>query len=395
MNPATANWNELYQRYLSDTLTEQELQLFYLILLNPDRDREIDDTLQYAADNLPTGYIASMNAEKAKIIIDQIFEKQPFLPTVHRVHFLRTAWFRYVAAIVIIFGIGSYVFFSKKSIDKPIIVAEQNKQPGSDKATLTLSDGRQIILNNSSKENIADGIVSIEKTNGILTYNTASTAEASSNEVYNTMTTPRGGQYQLVLPDGSKVWLNSASNIKYPTVFQGKNRMVELSGEAYFDIKENKKLPFIVKTQNAEVLVLGTEFNINSYSDEPQFSATLINGSVKVLAGNTAKIILPGQQAQLLNAKPDVLSINNDVDINQITAWQKGIFEFRETTLEVIARQLSRWYDVEVLVGSNNKSIRFSGGINKKTPLKGLLKMLEINGVNNKWENNIITLYSK
>ncbi|MBO9571917.1 MAG: FecR family protein, partial [Chitinophagaceae bacterium] len=241
-----------------------------------------------------------------------------------------------------------------------------------------------------------EGSISIKIGNGFLTYNTAltSTSGALAKEVFNTMTTPRGGQYQLILPDGSKVWLNSASSIKYPTVFQGKNRIVELSGEAYFDIKENKKLPFIVKTQKAEVLVLGTEFNINSYSDEPEFSTTLINGSVKVSIGNNAKTILPGQQARILNSKPNSLTVNNDIDITQVIAWQKGIFRFEGASLDIIARQLSRWYDVEINVGRNNKAIVLGGGIVKKTPLRTVLKSLEANGINYKWENNIITLYS-
>jgi ferric-dicitrate binding protein FerR (iron transport regulator) len=154
-------------------------------------------------------------------------------------------------------------------------------------------------------------------------------------------------------------------------------------------------MPFIVKTQKAEVLVLGTQFNINSYSDEPKFSTTLVNGSVKISSKTSAKIIVPGQQAQLLNSQADDLIVKNDIDINQVIAWQKGIFRFDGVSIDVIARQLSRWYDVDVT--TNNviyKKLKLSGGITKKTPLKSILKMLEINGVKNKWKNNSITLYS-
>jgi transmembrane sensor len=310
----------------------------------------------------------------------------------HRVHFLRTAWFRYAATVLIIFGIGAYIFLSKKPVEKPSIVAQQNKQPGSDKATLTLSDGRIIILDNANKESIADGSISIEKNDGVLTYNSAHISEGK-NITYNIMNTPRGGQYQLVLPDGSKVWLNSASSIKYPTIFNGSSRRIELSGEAYFDIKQNKKFPFIIKTQKAEVFVLGTAFNINSYLDEPEFSTTLINGSVKVSAGNNAKILSPGQQAKLNHS--NILEINKNVNISQVIAWQKGMFVFENTDILTIARQLSRWYDVEIKTEGDVSRIKLGGGISKHVPLSKTLELLKANGANYKWLNNKLIFYVK
>jgi transmembrane sensor len=391
---------ELIFKRLQGSITIEESVVLDQWSAESDANQELIDS--FNDENILASKLTDFHPDNRILYRNQILKKiqqkqkaQQLRKPVHRVHFLKTAWFRYASAILIILGIGSYILFSKKSVHKPIVVAAQNKQPGSDKATLTLSDGRQIILDNSNKENIADGRISIEKADGIITYNTASTIETSAREVFNIMNTPRGGQYQLVLPDGSKVWLNSASSLKYPTVFQGKNRIVELSGEAYFDIKENKKNPFIVKTQKADVLVLGTEFNINSYSDEPDFSATLINGSVKISNGNDSMIISPGQQAQIKNSSSNILELNNDVDINQVTAWRKGIFEFKETTLDAISRQLTRWYDVEVLVEKGSRNLPLSGGITRKTSLENVLKILAANGVNHKWQNGKIKIYAE
>jgi transmembrane sensor len=382
----------LFDRCMKESCTPEELKELSNFLYLNENDPAVSQLVNEAF-LLNKEY--SVSGETAHGILQSIYQaeerSQNVGRIVHRVHLLKTAWFRSVAAILLILGVAVYAFIIKGNKEKPIIVAvEQNKQPGSDKAILTLSDGRQIILDSANAENIADGSVTIQKENGVVIYHVG--LASGTTTAYNTMATPRGGQYQLVLPDGSKVWLNSASSIKYPTVFQGKNRIIELSGEAYFDIKQNKKLPFIVKTQKADILVLGTAFNVNSYSDEPEFSTTLINGSVKVLSGSNSKIISPGQQAQLLNSNPDDLSINDNVDVNKVVAWQKGIFEFDGTTLDVIARQLSRWYDIEVKA-VNDKKKKLSGGITKKTPLKAVLDNLEASGVFHKWENNVITLY--
>jgi transmembrane sensor len=383
---------QLLDRFLANELTSKELIRFRELVLSGKNDKVIEDAIEV---------VLKQSNHKSDSLIDEdiVFERITSIAkhrmVAHRVHFLKTAWFRYAAAVVLVIGIGAYIFTSKQSrIEKTVVAGELNKEPGQDKAILTLSDGRQIVLDNSTDENISDGSISIKKSDGIVKYNAALTSETNLVS-YNSMSTPCGGQYQLVLPDGSQVWLNSASSIKYPTIFQGNNRIVELSGEAYFDIKENRNVPFIVKTHRAEVLVLGTAFNVNSYKDEPQFSTTLVNGSVKIVAGNESKTIKPGQQAQFSNSHPNILKVNNDVDINQVIAWQKGIFEFDGVSLDIIARQLSRWYDVKVTVEKESINFPLSGGITKKTSLQNVLKVLKAAGVKNKWENNIVTLYTK
>jgi transmembrane sensor len=384
------------EQWLNGSISDEKVSSLKDYLERNDTSGKVAELLEefIAQEALNSKILRSTSASVRVAAILNIDKKLKARVSVHRVHFLRTAWFRVAVAIIVILSVSVYIFTMKQPTEQPIATTEQNKAPGIDKAILTLSDGRQIVLDNTNTGNISDGSISIQKADGVVKYNAAFTSQNSVIS-YNSMRTPRGGQYQLILPDGSKVWLNSASSIKYPIVFQGKNRVVELTGEAYFDVKENKKMPFIVKTQKAEVLVLGTQFNINSYSDEPKFSTTLVNGSVKISSKTSAKIIVPGQQAQLLNSQADDLIVKNDIDINQVIAWQKGIFRFDGVSIDVIARQLSRWYDVDVT--TNNviyKKLKLSGGITKKTPLKSILKMLEINGVKNKWKNNSITLYS-
>jgi len=388
--------HHLIAKYLEGSLTNQERDRFFYLLDSPDAQEiistELKEVFQFQLQDDYNFPETDLRIKQA--VNDQININRPTdTPVVHRIHFLKTAWLRYAAAVLIILSAAVYIYISQQQGKAPLIITEHAYQPGQDKAILTLSDGRQITLDKNTSENITDANVVIQQQDGILNYSAATTANRS-DITYNTMSTPRGGQYQLILPDGSKVWLNAASGIKYPTVFQGKNRTVELSGEAYFDIKKSTA-PFIVKINRAEIIVLGTSFNVNAYEDEPAFSATLINGSIKVSSLNTSKIIAPGQQAEMSYTNADVLTIKNDIDINQVIAWQKGIFEFNGVSIDIIARQLSRWYDIDVSTDNNGKKIQLSGGITRKTPLKTVLKILEANGIFNKWENNKLTLYVK
>lgn len=338
----------------------------------------------------------TITKEQSLAVANKVLERSGYsemTKSYHRVSFLRTGWFRYAASVILILGVVLYISTTRQHVEKTQVVATQNKEPGTDKAILTLSDGRQVVLDGFNNKTIDDGVISIGNMNGILSYDNKLTAETSTAGIH-IVNTPRGGQYQLILPDGSKVWLNSASSIKYPVVFNGTTRHVELDGEAYFEVKENSKVPFVVQAGKAAVTVLGTKFNINAYQDEPAFLTTLISGSVKVSTADIDKIITPGQQAQLLTTQPEILTVKNDVDVSQVIAWQKGIFEFKGASLDIIARQISRWYDVDIKTNIvPGRSFRFSGGITKKTPLKTLLDLLEVNGVSNSWENNIITLY--
>lgn len=293
---------------------------------------------------------------------------------VHRIHFLRTAWFRYAAAVILLLGIGwgAYLLNTEKSSDRqakttvePTIQPEI--MPGSDKAILTLSNGKRVVLNQAGSEIITDGELTINNENGELTYG------KSDIVVYNTMSTPNGAQYKLVLPDGSRVWLNASSSITYPTAFSGNARAVSITGEAYFEVSKDKNKPFHVKVNDVEVEVLGTHFNINSYSDEAAIKTTLLEGTVKV---NTV-ILKPGEQAQFSS---DKIRIVNEVDLEEVMAWKNGKFLFSEKTdIETIMRQISRWYDVEIEY-RGKVTQHFWGSISRSANALQVLKLLETTG---------------
>jgi ferric-dicitrate binding protein FerR (iron transport regulator) len=262
-----------------------------------------------------------------------------------------------IAASVLVFlGAGLlYVMHHESHINNIAAAHKKDILPGGNKAILTLADGSKISLTDVGKGKIArqNGIEVTKTVNGQLVYvikdKSGSGASASDNPgnipAYNTITTPKGGQYQVTLPDGSKVWLNSISSIKFPVNFSSlKERRVELTGEAYFEVAHNKALPFRVTTGKQVVEVLGTHFNINAYRDEPNTKATLLEGSVKVTDGNNTAILKPGQQAELAG------NINiSEANVDEIVAWKNGYFRFEDKKLEDIMRVIARWYDIKVV----------------------------------------------
>jgi transmembrane sensor len=296
----------------------------------------------------------------------------------------RIGWRHIAAAIVIFaFGIGGYfVFFNKprREITQSRIQQQVKKDiaPGTNKAMLTLSNGSTILLDSAHTGMLAkQGNAKILKLNsGQLAYNTLN--EKPAEALYNILTTPRGGQYQLQLPDGTHVWLNASSSIKYPTAFTGKKRDVEISGEAYFKIAKNPGQPFIVTVNGMEVQALGTQFNINSYNDEASVSTTLVEGSVKVTSDNVGVILEPGQQSQLKNGR---LRLIKNANTEEITSWKEGWFHFESVDLKTILRQFSRWYDVDVVYEGEIKNRKFFGVVNRSSTLLNVLEMLKDNNI--------------
>jgi ferric-dicitrate binding protein FerR (iron transport regulator) len=196
--------------------------------------------------------------------------------------------------------------------------------------------------------------------------------------LYNTISTPKGGQYQVTLSDGSKVWLNAASSLRFPATFSGKERKVELTGEGYFEVAHNKKMPFHVTVNDLDVEVLGTHFNINAYADESAIKTTLLEGSVKVVKGNETKIIEPGEQASVTTSE-DEINVKQQVDLEQVVAWKNGIFQFERADIESVMRQISRWYDIDVDY-HGRVSEHFGGTISRDVNISDVLKMLEMTG---------------
>lgn len=246
------------------------------------------------------------------------------------------------ASVVLMLGAGA-LFLTRQHTDNLIA---QKIVPGSNKAILVLANGSKIALNDAVNGQIAqqNGLRVSKSANGQLVYEVTGAMDQNTEPSYNTMETPRGGQYQLILADGTKVWLNAASSIKYPLNFtNAKERRVELNGEAYFEVAHNKALPFRVVTGKQVVEVLGTHFDVNAYTDEQDTKTTLLQGSVRITAGTKNALLKPGQEASLT----DGFKVS-DVDANMAIDWKNGYFRFDDVDLEAVMRQVARWYDVKV-----------------------------------------------
>ncbi len=267
----------------------------------------------------------------------------------------------------------------KRGIAKTEIDQQRFKNdvlPGGNKATLTLADGSTIVLDDAQNGTLAQqGNSKIIKLDGKLSYDP--TNKNSREIVYNTISTPKGGQYQLELPDGSQVWLNATSSIHFPTSFIGTERRIEVTGEAYFEITRNPNMPFIVSVNNAEIQVLGTHFNVNAYSDEDNVKTTLLEGSVKFVNDGNTNILKPGQQAQL--TKERTTKVVSNVDVDEVVAWKNGMFDFDNAGIETVMRQLSRWYDVEIEYKGKNDDL-FIAEMRRNINLSDALKALELTG---------------
>lgn len=289
------------------------------------------------------------------------------------------------AAILIFVGLGVYFYKSNMESHSEASMYANDIAPGANKAILTLADGRKISLTDAANGNLANqaGIVISKTSDGHLLY-TAENAEArdkNAGVVYNTIETPKGGQYQVRLPDGSKVWLNAASSLKYPATFANQSkRNVQLKGEAYFEIAKDKKHPFTVSTDQQEIEVLGTHFNVNSYADEPAVKTTLLEGSVAVRRSgdsqNDVSILKPGQQSVLVNNNIKI----KDINVKLAVAWKNNKFLFENDDIAYIMRMVSRWYDVEVVYSGDIPDDKFIGAVSRFENVSEVLKSLEYTG---------------
>lgn len=296
----------------------------------------------------------------------------------------KTFWLRLATAAAVLVFLSAGLYFTLNPINKGnAVVYKTDIKPGSNKAILTLASGKTIVLTGAKNGELAnDGNAVINKTaNGEVVYSTNDTASIKTI-AYNTMATPRSGQYHLVLADGTCVWLNAESSIKYPTVFSGNERKVEITGEAYFEVAHNAAKPFRVVTNGQVVEDLGTHFNINSYADEPVVKTTLLEGRVKVTQNENTALLIPGQQAQVNRSSGNsTIQLIEHADTDEATAWKNGLFQFNKASIESIMRQASRWYNVEVSYSDNKKPVKtFTGNISRNSNLSQLLQILSYTG---------------
>ena len=251
--------------------------------------------------------------------------------------------------------------------------------PGGNKATLTLANGSVITLDSASNGILTQqGNIKIHKlSNGLVAYDVSNQNMVQKGKVdYNTISTPRGGEYQVTLSDGTKVWLNAASSIRFPVIFAGKERKVVITGEAYFEVAKNKEMPFKVEANSSEVEVYGTHFNVNAYDDEAAIKTTLLEGKVKVsVPGQSPEFLMPGQQADV--NKQGNIKILDHVDTDLAVAWMHGYFQFKSADLQSILRQISRWYDVDI-VYEGNVNLHFTGQLSKHLDVTKVFKTLSL-----------------
>lgn len=296
--------------------------------------------------------------------------------------------YRIAASVLLIalIGYGAYVFEFQKTGGSPVATVN-DFTPGGDKAVLKLADGTQIELESTGTESIPpQGVARIRNESGQIAYSAADAsakkAQATGDAaevLYNMIITPRGGQYQIRLADGSRVWLNAASSLRYPTAFSGTERVIELTGEAYFEIAENEASPFKVRmSSGAEIQVLGTHFNVMAYPEEGPMKTTLLEGSVRLAKGMVTGILKPGQQAQLSNE--GALVMIKDYDVEEAVAWKNGKFVFNDTPLDAIMRQVSRWYDVDVTLEDDLRALQFGGVVSRGENASAVLSLLELTG---------------
>lgn len=288
-------------------------------------------------------------------------------------------WWKYAALFILPLGVALILWQGMKN--ESVEVHRQFSavsRPGGERAILKLYDGKTIMLDSTMKSSLIahEANVRIEMdSNHLLRYSSYDSIGITDANKNNELIIPKGGEYQVVLADGTKVWLNSASRLIYPQSFMGKERRVVLSGEAFFDVAHDAERPFIVETSRMNVKVLGTRFNVNDYDDNEEVSTTLVNGSVEIFSGGQQAFrLVPGEQAY---GKENELE-KREVNVRLYTSWIDGKFLFNNTELEEIAKQISRWYDVEIFFSSENvKKVRFTGAIVKFKPLDDLVRMIE------------------
>lgn len=359
---------KLYEKFRAGQCTPEEIELL----------ENYRDGMYLLKDN----WIDSQEKEDTKNRIWQRLEQERQAP-VKKLH--NNVWLKIAAVVFIVLSIGiAFIKHHRNSIPIAIVrnsnTVQQNViKPGGNKAYLTIAGGKTITLSDAHNGHLTTQAgINISKTkDGLLIYNAEGDGNSRSGDL-NTITTPRGGQYQLVLTDGTKVWLNAASSLKYPVAFNGTSRTVDLVGEAYFEVAKNKTKPFIVKAKGSSIEVLGTHFDISAYNDDKTVTTTLLEGSVRLSKGSVSTMLSPGEKGISVNGK-DAISVQQ-ADIEQAIAWKNGLFLFKNVDIYTIMKQASRWYDVDIAYSGNLKNQEYGGKLPRYDDISELLQNLELTG---------------
>jgi transmembrane sensor len=405
--PEKINWEYLIEKFAEDKCSKEELEQLLKHVAEDHESAELTEALRnhWIASKQPAKDSGINWEQKLFTILNEAKNDTPVISLLKNP---RRVWLKkwaVAASILILFATGAwFILFNTKSDSPQLSKAKQKSTediqsiaPGGNKAVLTLADGSVINLDSAKNGTLTQqgNIKIIKGEDGQLLYYVD--REGATIKGYNTISTPRGGKYEIVLADGSKVWLNAASSLKFPASFTGKTREVILTGEGYFEVAKNAFMPFHVKVNNMTVEVLGTHFNVNAYEDESSIATTLLEGSVKIKKDIPAKsssqslVLEPGEQAEL--AKDGKLNINHHANIQEVIAWKNDNFEFNNAPVTDIMRQISRWYDVEIDYRGPVPTHQLTGKISRSVDLNQLIDMLAYTGINMKIENKKIIIW--
>lgn len=386
----------LMEGYTAGTLTGAEAVAFYQWYSEAGMDEFQRVYAQYhSLTGEPAAPVAIPN--DFRLQLEEAIREHEAQQEIRTVSIFRRYRMVWAAAILLFIAAGAYLFIQNRQGTSIPVVQEQpanDAPPGSTKAVLTLADGSKIIIDSVQRGQLAiQGNSTVQREQGVIAYNrTGKSQQGATSVLYNTLTTAKGEQSPpLVLQDGTKVWLNAMSSIRFPVVFTGDTRTVEITGEAYFEVSplltspggggNRKKIPFIVKILGGAgggpgaVEALGTQFNINSYADEPDVRTTLIEGSVRVTQNAEQVILKPGEQAVMSGNSP--LTTHHSPNIEQAIAWKRGLFDFNHASLQTVLRQLARWYDIEVQFEGNIPDRTFRGKITRDLNLSQVIHILQ------------------
>lgn len=370
----------LLSRHLENSLTAEEQAEWETALHDPELREQLNQLIDSRYYNVKEDELQSLSPERRENIIHDIFAHQNHVRPIRR-------WLSIAASILLIIGLGGYFLLkSKLPTQQSEQTAKQDIPPGHNQATLTLAGGQKIILTKGLKGLVAkQGQTAINANANNITYRASQPEQSIS---YNTLSTAKGEQspYPLVLADGTKVWLNAESSITFPTAFNNKERIVKLTGEAYFEVKHNAQQPFKVETAGQVVEDIGTHFNVNAYSNEPVIQTTLLEGGVRV----NGVQLQPGQQARIATGTTQVRLYT--VDAEAVVAWKNGLFEFDNTPLEAVMRQLARWYDVNVIYEGNIPDRAFTGKLYRNINASQLLDVLTYNKIHYRINGKTLTI---
>jgi len=400
----TETTRELIFKIATGNYTNEELTTFLETVKNMDKASFMEayqllyqEINKYPAEALAPGFQDQLERRLDLLEAEKDFLSGNLASTApqHKVVLFGRRWWNYAAAAILFFFVAGYFLWNNTKKQPPIAGQPVAQQPvkkdipaGRQGAILTLSNGQRITLDTAGNGELTrDAGVRVIRKGGELSYG------GNTNEIlYNQVVTPKGRKWQLTLGDGTKVWLNAASSIRYPISFVGKERIVDVSGETYFEVAPDKNRPFRINiVSKGQIQVLGTHFDVNAYDDEDAVRTTLLEGSLKVIRGGSSSLLSPGQQAVLGNATKDIKVIN-DANIDEVMAWRNGRFIFSDMDLKTIMRQLTRWYDVDVLYEGKVPEIRVGGIIHNDVYLSTVMEFLGENGVHYKIEGKKITI---